>query len=343
MLIRPIRPEEKEAYNSVVDHPLQSWEWGEFRKQTGLKIERLGFYESGKLKAGVQATFHPIPLIGKTAGYVPKGYMPDDEQLAALKQLGSQNNALFIKLEPNVSNPVESESAHHQIAQYLLKNNCQAGRPLFTKYTFVLDLTKSEEQLFSQLSSKTRYNVNLAYKKGVRIIENSTAEGMETYIKILEATTERQGFYAHGPSYFRTMWESLGKSGMLRIFHASYEGQILTAWIMFVFNNVLYYPYGASIREHRDVMANNLLMWEMIKFGKSLNCEKFDMWGSLGPDPDPKHPWFGFHRFKKGYGGVLHETLGTYDLIVDNRFYGLFRIAEDIRWKLLRLKTALHI
>jgi lipid II:glycine glycyltransferase (peptidoglycan interpeptide bridge formation enzyme) len=343
MLIRPIRPEERDEYNKVVAHPLQSWEWGEFRQKTGLTIERLGFFENGKLKNGIQASFHPIPVIGKTAGYIPKGYMPDDEQLAAISQLGKKNNALFVKLEPNVASPVESVSAHHHVAEYLLKHGCQVGRSLFTKYTFILDLTKDEEALFAGLSSKTRYNVNLAYKKGVRIYENTSEEGMENYIKILEATTQRQGFYAHSPSYFRTMWQTLGKSGMLRIFHASYEDKILTAWIMFIFNGVLYYPYGASVREHRDVMANNLLMWEMIKLGKAEGCTSFDMWGSLGPEPDPKHPWFGFHRFKKGYGGVLHETLGTYDLVTDTRFYGMFRVAEELRWKLLRLKTALHI
>lgn len=340
MLIRPIRQEEKNDYNKVVHHPLQSWEWGQFRSKTGLQVERIGFFENGKLKNGIQATFHPIPVIGKTAGYVPKGYMPDEEQLAALTQLGKKNNALFIKLEPNVASPVDSVSAHHDIAQFLLKNNCKAGRPLFTKYTFILDLTKDEDKLFANLSSKTRYNVNIAYKKGVRIFENSSAEGMETYIQILEATTKRQGFYAHGPDYFRKMWESLGESGMLRIFHASYNDQIVTAWIMFIFNDVLYYPYGASVREHREVMANNLMMWEMIKFGKSQGCSSFDMWGSLGPEPDQKHPWFGFHRFKKGYGGVLHETLGTYDLVTQPNMYGAFRIAENIRWKLLRLKAA---
>ena len=343
MLIRPIRQEEKKSYNQVVDHPLQSWEWGQFRSKTGLEVERVGFFQNGKLANGIQATFHPIPFIGKTAGYVPKGFMPNEEQLATLKQLGKQHNALFIKLEPNVDAPVESSSAHYSIAEYLVKNGCQPGRPLFTKYSFVLDLDKDEDKLFAGLSSKTRYNVNLAYKKGVRIHENSSKEGMENYIEILEATKKRQGFYAHTPDYFRKMWESLGDSGMIRIFNAVYEDTILTTWVMFIFNDVLYYPYGASLRIHRDVMANNLMMWEMIKFGKEQGCKTFDMWGSLGPNPDKKHAWYGFHRFKKGYGGVLHETLGTYDVVIDPVLYKPFRIVENLRWKALRLKAQFNL
>lgn len=343
MLLRPLREEEHDLYNSVVTHPLQSWEWGEFRKKTGMKVERVGLFDNGQLQQAFQVTFHPIPVLNKTAGYLPKSYTPDEEQLAALKQLGNQHDALFIKMEPNIAVPAEvgGNFAHRDLAEFLLKHDAQPGRPLFTKYTFQLDLTPTEDELFANLSSKTRYNVNVAHKKGVQIVENSSAEGMEEYIKILAETTSRQGFYAHSPDYFRKMWESLGNSGMMRIFQAVYEGQILVAWIMFIFNGVLYYPYGASRSIHRDVMASNLMMWEMITFGKRSGCTMFDMWGSLGPEPNEKDPWFGFHRFKKGYGGQLVEFLGTYDYVLNFPMYQLFKIAENIRWKLLRIKAKL--
>lgn len=340
MLIRPIRSEEAQLYNNIVSHPLQSWEWGEFRKQTGLEVERIGFFEQGKLKKAFQVTFHPIPIINKKAGYLPKGYQPDEEQLSALQQLAKQHDALFIKLEPNVSAPAET-NAHQELARFLVKQGGQPGRPLFTKYTFQLDLQPSEEVLFNNLTSKTRYNVNLALKKGVTVVENTTEQGMEEYLKILEETTTRQGFYAHTPEYFRQMWQVLGQTGMLRIFNAVYEGKVLVAWIMFVFNDTLYYPYGASRSQNREVMASNLMMWEMITLGKNLGCKMFDMWGSLGPNPSDKDPWFGFHRFKKGYGGQLVEFVGTYDLVSNAQLYQIFRMAENLRWKLLRIKATL--
>jgi lipid II:glycine glycyltransferase (peptidoglycan interpeptide bridge formation enzyme) len=347
MLIRALREEEKDLYNQVVSHPLQSWQWGEFRRQTGVKVERIGFFDQGKLHRAIQVTFHPLPLIGKTAGYLPKADAPDEDQLAALKQLGQNHQALFVKLEPNLARPAEFVPIDHSTDPFTVTDNfltahdCVSGKPLFTKYTFNLDLTPAEDQLFANLSSKTRYNVNIAIKKGVTIYENTSLEGMEQYLEILAETTQRQGFYAHSPSYFRQMWETLGKSGMLRIFHAVYEDTILVSWIMFVFNGVLYYPYGASRSANRDVMASNLMMWEMIKWGKAQGCKSFDMWGSLGPNPDEKSPWFGFHRFKKGYGGQLQEFLGTYDFVLDFPIYKLFRLADDLRWKLLRLKTKL--
>lgn len=339
MIIRVLREEEKNAYNAVVEHPLQSWEWGIFRKRTGVDVERIGFFNQGKLVRGIQVTFHKIPKLNKTVGYVPKSYMPDAEQIDVLKQLAKKHNAVAIKIEPNVAKPIDSPSGHDVIQKFLLDNGAVPGRPLFTKHTFQIDLSRSEKELFGNLDSKTRYNVRLASKKGVQIFENTTKEGMESYIEILGETTNRQGFYAHSPDYFRTMWESVGNSGMMRIFSAVYEEQVIVSWIVFVFNGVLYYPYGASLSAHRDVMASNLMMWEMIRFGKSQGCHTFDLWGSLGKDPDKKHPWYGFHRFKKGYGGQLIEFLGTYDIVTNPLYYKLYRFGDFLRWKVLRIKA----
>jgi lipid II:glycine glycyltransferase (peptidoglycan interpeptide bridge formation enzyme) len=82
-------------------------------------------------------------------------------------------------------------------------------------------------------------------------------------------------------------------------------------------------------------------MWEMIRFGKQQGCSQFDMWGSLGPEPDKSDPWYGFHRFKQGYGGDLVEFVGTYDLVLQDMPYKLFRVANDIRWKFLKWKAKL--
>lgn len=342
MLIRELREEERPLYNNVVEHPLQSWEWGEFRKKTGIKVERIGFFDDSKLVHGMQVTFHPIPILNRTLGYFPKGPMPDEEQLAVLEQLGRRHNAVFVKMEPNIAQPLGTPSAHDTIKKFLINHNAVPGRPLFTKYTFQLDLTQSEEKLMELLNSKTRYNVRLAQKKDVKIYENTTSEGMDQYIKILEETTKRQGFYAHSPAYFKTLWKTLGNSGIIRIFNAVYEDTVVASWVMFMFNGVLYYPYGASSNLYREVMASNLLMWEMIIFGKNNGCHTFDMWGALGPDANEKDPFFGFHRFKKGYGPTLMEFIGTFDLVLDPVTYKIFRIAEELRWKWLRLRAKLR-
>jgi lipid II:glycine glycyltransferase (peptidoglycan interpeptide bridge formation enzyme) len=88
-------------------------------------------------------------------------------------------------------------------------------------------------------------------------------------------------------------------------------------------------------------MALYNLMWRAIELGKAKGLTKFDMWGSPGPNPSPKDPWAGFHRFKEGFGATLEEYLGTFDLIIDQPKYKLFTLADNWRWKYLRLRKLL--
>ena len=129
MKVREITHQQKTLFNQVVSHPLQSWEWGEFRKKTGMKVIRLGVFQKNTLVRGFQLTIHPIPYTNFTIGYLPKGNSPNKAILKALFKIGQENNCLFIKMEPNVAAP------NKKIDQLLLENGCQAGRPLFTKYT----------------------------------------------------------------------------------------------------------------------------------------------------------------------------------------------------------------
>lgn len=334
MLVREIFPEEKTAFNKVAVHPLGSWEWGEFREKTGVKVKRLGLFEKDQLKESYQITFHPLPKTSLTVGYFPKGPALHQKMLEALKDLGNKEKAIFIKLEPN------SEKSANTKLQFPNLDLRPAHRPLFTKYTFQLDLKKSEEALSAQMKQKTRYNVNLSQKRGVKIEEDNSLEAFNTYLKLLQETTKRQQFYAHNLEYHKKMWQILYPANIAHLLKASFENEILACWILFIFNGVLYYPYGASSNKQRNLMASNLLMWKAIRFGKKQGCHTFDMWGSLGPEPDENDPWYGFHKFKEGYGGRLVEFIGSFDLVLNPKAYTWYCKLDSLRWKLLRFKKS---
>lgn len=345
MVIREVRVEERADFDQVATHPLQAWAWGEFREKTGLKVIRLGAFEKEKIKAGYQLTVHPIPRLEFTVVYFPKGPKPDEPMLETLAKVGQEEGAIMVKLEPNVAEPVTGDpTAHTQLRQFLAKQGCRPGRPLFTPFTSVIDLTPSEEELLAGFKEKTRYNVRLAERKGVKVVEDNSDKAFETYLKLLKETTQRQGFYAHTEDYHRKMWQTLHheqKPPIAHLLTATYQGEILVTWILFVFHQVLYYPYGASSREFKEVMAPSLMMWEAIRFGKKMGCSSFDLWGSLGPEPSPSDPWFGWHRFKEGFGPQTIEFVGSYDLVINPQLYPLYRLAEEARWKWLRLKSRL--
>lgn len=321
-------------YNSLATHPLQSWEWGKFRASQGHKVLRLATTKNGKVTSVFQITFHNIPYTPYTIGYLPKSILPPKEVLENFKKIGQENKTIFIKLEPNVEKTEANEKE-------LINLGLIKGKSLFTKYTSVIDLTKTEDELLKSFKSKTRYNIHLAESHGVCIQEDNSEKAFENYLKLLFETTKRQGFYAHNKEYHQKQWDLLKSSGISHLLTATYQGTTLASFLLFVFNDVLYYPYGASTREHRELMAPTLLMWEAIKFGKKMGCNSFDLWGDIEPNPSPNHPYFGFHRFKEGFSPRLAEFIGTYDLVINPALYKLYQSIDALRWKILRLKAKL--
>jgi lipid II:glycine glycyltransferase (peptidoglycan interpeptide bridge formation enzyme) len=338
-----ITESQKDDFNRIVSHPLQSYEWGEFRKKTGVKVIRRGLISEGRLIQGFTLTLHKVPKTKFYIGYLPKGDQPTEELINELRNIGKQENCIYIMLEPNVV-----ADGKNGFSKYKLRN---AAHPLFTKYTFVLDITKSEEELIKNMHPKTRYNIRVAEKHKVKVYEDSSKESFDQYLKLMNETTNRQQFYAHTPFYHKSLWEIVPKEFELNtlsyhIFKATYEtpeglDKILTSWVLFAFKDYLYYPYGASSREHRETMSNNLVAWEAIKFGKKIGLKYFDMWGALGPDPDKNDPWYGFHRFKEGYGAELVEFVGSFDLVINPAAYEVYKIADKLRWGFLKAQKML--
>lgn len=303
-------------------HPLQTTEWGEFRRQWGNEVLTT--------KYGIITT-HKIPLTSYKIGIFEKGPRPTAQMTKELKKLGTKNNLIFIKLEPNFA---KASLGTAQLESWGLVR----GKTLFTPTTFVIDLTKSEEELLKNFTSKTRYNIRLAQKHGVGVVEDNSDKAFEKYLKLTFDTAKRQGFYAHTPRYHKLMWRYLNQqpttNNLQPIAHlltATYNNEIITTWILFAHDGVLYYPYGASSDKYRNVMANNLMMWEAIKLGKKLGCTSFDLWG--------REEGKGFTRFKEGYNPKVVEFLGSWDLVINKPLYYVYRCAEYIRWLILRLKT----
>lgn len=340
MIVRELTQKDKPQVNKTAHHPTQSWAWGEFRTQTGVGVRRFGVFENQKLKSSYQVTIHPVPKTNLTIGYFPRGEMPDENMIKVLKKVGQEENCIFIKLEPNVASKAKEKrpSSWQKIDSFLAQNNCKKAKEILPRYTIQVDLKKPESDLLGQMKSKTRYNVRLAKRKGVKVIQDSTKQGFQDYLDLRAKTLKRQGFYDHTEEYKRKMWQHLKPEGVAHLLKAVYQNQVLAAWIFFTFDQKLYYPYGASSSKHREVMASNLLMWEGMRFGKKQNCNTFDMWGSLGPRPNKKDPWYGFHRFKTGFGGQIMEFIGSYDLVLKPLIYPAYRLADWARWQMLKLK-----
>ncbi len=285
-------------------HPLQSLEWGDFRKKNGNLVTSV---------AGYLVVWSRVPKTPWYFGTLLKSKIPSKEDVEKLKEEGEKLGGIGIRIEPDVQKG--------KIPDGLVR-----GRRFFTAKTFWLDLTKSEEELLKAMHPKARYNIRLAEKHGVAVEEDGSNEAFEKYLELTEETAKRQGFFAHNRRYHELMWETL-KEKIAHLFVAKYKGEVLAAWIIFKYDGRIYYPYGATSDKHREVMAPSLMLWKTALWGKKQGGKIYDLWGV--------EEGKGFTDFKAKFGPKIVEFVGTYDLIINPLLYWLFRIAEELRWLIL--------
>lgn len=310
--------------DKIATHPLQTSTWAEFRRKWGNEVLETPY--------GIM-TLHRLPFTNYKIAIFEKGPAPTHEMLIDLKKTAKEKNIIFIRCEPNVPKSPK-------LVELMKAEGAVQGRRIFTPTTFQIDLTPTEEELMKSFTSKTRYNIRLAERRGVKVKEDNSDKAFEKYLQLTTETVNRQGFYAHTRKYHKLMWEYLKKAGIAHLLTATYhpptheasEGQgneIITTWILFVWKDFLYYPYGASTEKHKNVMANNLMMWEAIKFGKRNHLKTFDLWG--------REEGKGFTKFKEGYNPKIIEFLGTWDLVINKPLYYIYRVGEALRWPTLKI------
>ncbi len=331
---------QKGAWNKVVTHPLQTWEWGEIKQKTGTQILRLALVDKkDQIQQAFLFTVHPV-FFGKVILNYAKGPMVPSAVLQFLKQqFGKQ--AIFVKLEPEVLIQMAGKFRLPIYRQHWQTDGLdyyRSSSPVFARHTFFVDLNLSEAKLLSLMKSKTRYNINLAKRKGVTIKDETDSQtAFAVFFALYQQTIKRQNYLGHSNSYHQMVWQTMKQAQIARILTAYYQGQPLSSYTLFFYKNAAYYLYGGSSNKHKEVMASNLLMWEALLLAKKMGIKTFDMWGALEKNYPANHPWAGFHRFKEGYGGIHQTYLPTLDVVFDQQLYQLFNLLWPLRIKVLEL------
>jgi lipid II:glycine glycyltransferase (peptidoglycan interpeptide bridge formation enzyme) len=338
---RQLDEEQRAEYDDRVSHVTQSWEWGNSRRKQGVPCLRFGMYRDGQLVSAFSLTLHKLPVIGANVGYVPKGPFPDRDLADVLAKVGRRTNCIGVKVVPGV--PATEARSRAIDARFQV-----ASKGLFLKHTYVVDLTKPEDEPLRNAAADFRYSVRYARKRGVRVEERTDDQAFEVFYRLYSDTCLRAGYVGHDKRYHQAAWETLRDAGLARILLGLYtpEGRgepvPLAAWMIYNFRDTLYYPYAGSSDQFRSLKANDLVAWEAINLGKRLGLKRFDLWGTLPPDSDPNHPWHGFSHFKAKLGGDLVEHLGTYDLVLNRPLYALFTAIDKfaaLKGLLLKLSS----
>ncbi|MFP4408073.1 MAG: lipid II:glycine glycyltransferase FemX [Spirochaetaceae bacterium] len=200
--------------------------------------------------------------------------------------------------------------------------------------TVLLSLNRSEEQLLSEMKSKTRYNIRLAAKKGVRVELGDWKEDLDSWLELYRVTAERDRIAIHRPEYYRSLFGLAEAEDprelSLSLYLAYHEKELLAGIIVGRFREAAYYLYGASANEKRNLMPAYALQWRAIQDAREGGAGSYDLFG-IPPAEEPAHPMHGLYRFKVGFGGSIVRRPGAWDLPIRGLAYSGFRVAEGAR------------
>lgn len=282
----------------------QSVDWKIFRKSLGEEI-----YESGD-NFGIEL---PLPF-NKKFIWFQKG----PEQLPTAKhQL--PKDVVFVRMEPEVKpgkgyKKVESSSL--------------LGGQRSPRRTRIMDLAKSEEELLAEMKSKTRYNIRLAEKRGVRVAES---DNVDDFYKLLQETSGRdKGYHPHQKNYYVNLVRELRPKGLVKLFIAYHENTPIAGIMVTFYGEIATYLHGGFSEKSKNLMAPYLCQWTAIRESKAMGCKVYDFWG-VAETGRADDPWAGITRFKEGFGGEVVEFPGTFDFVLNKFWYNIFCFAAKVK------------
>jgi len=303
-------------------HVLQGHEWGEFKKRLGWRPVRLVLERDGEVTGlGQFLAYDTGPFIPGSLWYCTKGpWLPWDDEEAVraffegVQDIARHGGAHTVKIEPEVLD-------HRTDVKALLGEiGFQKARyDLNFKHTLLVDLSMPEKDLLSRMKSKTRYNVRLAAKKGVEVVESGFEEAWKTFYGLMEEMEGRkEGFVIRrSPDYLRAMTRTMYDADQGRFFFATHERTPLAGIYVFTFGEKYWFMHGASSSEKRNLMPSYLLQWEVMRWAKQRGMTYYDMVGVPKPgNMNEDDPMWGVYRFKSGFGGEDADFLGCLDLPV---------------------------
>ena len=321
---------------------LQSWEWGEFQKSLGQEVRYLAVIDEENedilavcLLIKKEISFKKIV---KNYLYSPQGPIVKNglsqEKIKNIKNLivekireiAQKEKSLFWRFEPLTKEEIFDNK------------EVKKTQPVQPKDTWLLDLSKEEQTLLSEMHYKTRYNIRLAERRGLIIRQGKDERDVEIFFALLQKTAQREKFKTYSLIYYKNLFSLLRGVGygrkkekpFVELFIASDGTHNIAANLVIFFGDRAVYLFGGSDKEYRSLMAPHLLHWTIIKKAKEWGYQYYDFWG-IAPQGEENHPWAGLTRFKKSFGGFAYHYPGTFDFVFQPFSYYFYNLFKKLR------------
>ena len=170
----------------------------------------------------------------------------------------------------------------------------------------VLDLSRSEDELFQAISPTTKPLLKRALDHGIEVRRVDWVEYLDAYYDCHCETYARTGVDPHPKAYFSGIAHEIAPLGYAVLLAAfTHTGEPIAFHNAARFGKGALYHTGCSHPRALELGANHLLLWQSILSAKQDGLNWFDVGTILPGTTDPKLK--GLSLFKTRFGGEAHQ------------------------------------
>ena len=309
---------------------LQTSAWAKVYELDGKETFFRGIEKDGKLIGSAVIILKPA----KRGRYleIPGGPMLDWEGdrevleffVSEITKLAKSLKCVFVRMRPNIRDTEENES--------LVKSLGFVKSPmhLHAEHTVMLDLTKSEDELLTDMRRQTRYEVRRSAKLGITVERDNSEQAFDDFYDIQLETAKRQGFIPSTRKFIQAQREAFGDN--IQIYTAKLEDKVLAKGLIILSKPEAIYNEAASTDDGRKYPGAYALQWQVIRDAKAAGLKRYNLFG-IAPPNSPHHRYAGVTTFKTGFGGEQVTFLPAQDLPIKKLHYKAVHTLEEARKK----------
>ena len=305
---------------------MQDMAWG--RVKEGWIPEEVYLEENGKIIAAMSLIVRRA-MGGFSLLYAPRAPICDfydtdlvQRLIEEAKPLVKKYHAFALRFDPELPRIPELEKKYESLGFRVRNEQCDKYDLIQPRYNMILNLDEPTfEELMPHFSEKTRYNIRLSARKGVKVHWSRTEEDLKKFFDLYEVTAVRDHIGHRPYEYFKRMMDAYENSDLLRVYIAEHEGEALAGAICIHYGNKTWYIYGASSNNKRNLMPNYAMQAEMIKWGYENGSKIYDFGGVFILDKSN-----GLYKFKEGFCHREGATafIGEFDKVYNPVLYAGF-------------------
>lgn len=222
--------------------------------------------------------------------------------------LVQDNNQDLIKIllddyNSSISRKILFTEIRNMHSQLVENEAYQATSFKFTSHlNFLIDLTKTRDELWSSVNRSKRKGVKKAEKAGITFVEidiDDRISLMKCYA-VIQDVYNRAKLPLPNFEHFLKASKNSNENNKLKIFAVKYNSDIIGARFALIFKDYIYGWYAGSFSKFYKYSPNEFLAWKTLEWGQENGFRIFD-YGGAGKPNKP----YGVRDFKSKFGGEL--------------------------------------